>query len=59
MPEKLNFHLTGQDGNAFALLGEFQHQAKKAGWTKEEIHKVFEDAKSGNYDHLLQVLLSV
>ena len=57
--KKLNLNLEGKNGNAFCLLGYFMKEAKKAGWTEEEIKKVVEDAKSGDYDHLLQVLIDV
>lgn len=48
--------LTGQDGNAFFILGLARHAAKKASWTKEQTDAVMEDARSGDYQHLLKVL---
>jgi hypothetical protein len=57
--EKLNLNLEGKDGNAFALLGYFQKEARKANWSQEEIKKVIDKATSGDYDNLLQTLLSV
>ena len=33
-------------------------ETRKQGWTKEEIDMVLEDAKSKDYDHLLQVLMT-
>jgi len=57
--KKLNLELEGQDGNAFSLLGLFRKEAKKAGWTEDEIKKTTEEAMSGDYDHLLQTLMSV
>jgi len=56
--KKLNLNLVGKDGNSFFLMGYFQKEAKKAGWSSEEISKVINDATSGNYDHLLQVLIN-
>lgn len=56
---KLNLELEGRDGNAFALLGYFYKEAKKAKWNEKEIKKVIDEATSGGYDHLLQVLLKV
>lgn len=41
---------------AFALMGAFRAQARKEGWTAEEIKAVLDDAKSGDYNHLLYVL---
>ena len=56
--KKLNLKLEGQDGNAFALMGYFRKEAERAGWAKEEIKKVMDNAKSGDYSHLLQVLMN-
>lgn len=53
----VNLDLAGHDGNAFALMGVFQRQAKRENWTPEEIDAVMEEAKSDNYDHLLQTLI--
>ena len=57
MLKKLNLNL--KDGNAFALLGYFSKEARRAGWTDEEIKKVMDNAKSGDYSHLLQVLMDI
>ncbi len=57
--EKLNLNLVGLNGNAFALLGHFAREAKKAGWDKKEIDKVFDNATSDDYGHLLRTLMSV
>lgn len=54
--KKLKLKLVGLDGNAFCLLGNFQRQARKEKWTEEEIKKVLDEAKSGNYEHLLATL---
>ena len=57
--KKLNLKLVGKDGNAFALMGYFKQEARKKGWTNEEMKKVTDDCMSGDYDHLLQTLMSV
>ena len=56
MNKKIKLELCGLDGNAFALLGAFAHQARREGWTPEEIDAVRQEAKSGNYDHLIATL---
>ena len=56
--KKVNLELVGLDGNAFSLMGAFQKQARREGWTKEEIESVLDDARSSDYNHLLQVLVS-
>ncbi len=54
---KVKLSLAGLDGNAFALLGAFQRAARNQGWPKVEIDKVLTEAKKGDYDHLLHVLM--
>lgn len=56
---KLNLDLVGHDGNAFYLLGLFSREAKKAGWSKEEIKEVVDKATSGDYNNLLVTLMEV
>ena len=54
---KVKLNLVGLNGNAFSLLGVFQQAARCQGWKKEDIDKVINDATSGDYDHLLRVLM--
>jgi hypothetical protein len=56
--KKVKLELAGLNGNAFSLLGTFQRAARQQGWTAEEISKVRDAAMSGDYDHLLQVLIT-
>lgn len=49
--------LVGLNGNAFAVMGAFQQQARREGWTKEEIDLVLNEAKSGDYNHLLVTIM--
>jgi len=49
--------LVGLDGNAFAVLGAFQRAAVRQGWAKEDVRAVLTEAKSGDYDHLLQTIM--
>jgi hypothetical protein len=56
--KKVKLTLVGLDGNAFFLMGAFKSQARKEGWTKEEIDEVIKECTSSDYDHLLQTLLS-
>lgn len=57
--KKVNLNLVGIDSNAFIIMGAFSKQAKKEGWTKEEIDEVMKEAKGGDYDHLLQTFIGV
>ncbi len=57
MDKKITLQLAGLDGNAFFLMGAFSRQARREGWTQKEINTVLDDAKGGDYSHLLQVLI--
>ena len=50
--------LVGLDGNAFVILGAFSRAARKAKWTPEEIKLVTDKAMSGDYDNLLQTIIT-
>ena len=54
--KKVNLELVGLDDNALSLMGAFQKQARREGWTDREIDLVLEEAKSSDYDHLVKVL---
>lgn len=49
--------LSGQDGNAFMILGLCQRAAKDAGLPKEEINVFYEEATSGDHDHLIRIAM--
>jgi len=57
MPKtNIKVKLTGNDGNAFAILGAVNKALKKNG--KEDLAKEFmKEAMSGDYDHLLQTAM--
>ena len=50
--------ITGQDGNAFAVLGRCREAARDAGLSDEEIAAFMDEAMAGDYDHLLQTAMS-
>ena len=50
--------LTEMDGNAFSILGRAQKAARKEGWSKEQIDSFMEDATSGDYDNLIQTVMT-
>lgn len=52
----VNLNLIGVNGNAFMIMGVFQRQAKREGWTQEQIDAVLKEAKSGDYNHLLATI---
>lgn len=53
---KVTMRLVGEDGNSYSILGRFQRAARRAGWTREEIKAVMDEATSGDYDHLLATI---
>lgn len=60
LPNKtVDLELVGLDGNAFALMGAFQRQAKREGWSKDEIQIVMDECQADDYNHLLRTLMQV
>jgi hypothetical protein len=57
MNDKPELKLTGEDGNAFNILGLARRAAKKAGWSQEKLDTFMKEAMAGDYDHLLQVTM--
>lgn len=49
--------LTGENGNAFNVLGKCCLAARKAGWSKERLDAFKAEAMSGDYDNLLRTCL--
>jgi hypothetical protein len=56
MNKKIKLKLVGLDGNAFSVMGAFSRQARKEGWTTEEIDTVLKEAMSSDYRHLLATI---
>jgi hypothetical protein len=52
---KPELQLSGEDGNAFMIIARARSVARKAGWSEEEINQFIEEAKGGDYLHLLDV----
>lgn len=55
--KKVPMRLVGEDGNAFAIIGRFQREARRSGWTSDEIAAVVKEATAGDYDHLLATII--
>ena len=51
-------NLVGLNWNAFCLMGAFQKNARCEGWTQDEIDKVLDECTSGDYNHLIRVLIA-
>ena len=54
--KSVNLNLVGVNENAFMIKEVFQRQAKKEGWTLEEIEQVMDEAKSRDYNYLLATI---
>jgi hypothetical protein len=54
----IQVQLTGEDGNAFAILGRTAAALRHAGVPQEEIDAYFAQATSGDYHHLLQTTMT-
>lgn len=53
MNKKISLKMVGLDGNAFSIMSAFRKQARKEGWTLEEIDLVLKEARSKDYSHLI------
>lgn len=51
---EIEVQLSGQDGNAFAIMGAVSTALRRAGVPKEEIDQYMDESMSGDYDHLLR-----
>lgn len=50
--------LVGEDGNAFMILGRVTRALKSAGVGQAERDEFFNEATSGDYDHLLRTVVA-
>lgn len=54
---KIKVKLVGEDGNAFAIMGNVSKAMRKAGLTQDQIKEYMKEAMSGDYNNLLQVTM--
>ena len=57
MNEKPVLELTGHDGHAVAIMVAARRVARHSKWPEEKIEAMLTEAKSGDYDHLLQTMM--
>lgn len=48
------YDISGSGGNAFAILGTVQSWLRQCGVSRDLIDEFLNEAKSGDYDHLLK-----
>jgi len=53
---EVKVELVGQDGNAFAILGRCQRQARRH-LDKSQLEEFMNEATAGDYDHLLRTCM--
>lgn len=53
----ITVQLVGRDGNAFAILGRMRSALRKNGVEQEVIDAFYQEAMSGDYNHLLNTCM--
>ena len=54
---EIEVQLSGNNGNAFSIIGRMINALRNGGVSKVEIEQFTEEAQSGDYDHLLQTCM--
>jgi hypothetical protein len=55
---EIEVQLTGNDGNAFAIMGAVRTALKRAKVSADEIAEYTKQSTSGDYDNLLRVAMA-
>jgi hypothetical protein len=55
--ENISVELTGEDGNAFAIMAKITRALRKGGASNTDIEKYQAESMSGSYDNLLQTAM--
>jgi len=55
---EIEVQLTGNDGNAYAIMGAVRRALKRAKVSADEIAEYTKQSMSGDYDNLLRVAMS-
>lgn len=50
--------LTGEDGNAFAIIGKMRRELRRAGNSPEAVKRFTQEAQSSDYDHVLATCMA-
>lgn len=54
---EVEVQLTGNDGNAFSIMGAVSKALRRGGATAEEIEQYMTESMSGDYNNLLRVAM--
>ncbi len=55
---QIKVKLIGEDGNAFYILGKVSKALRRAGYDKQFVDDFITQATAGDYDNLLQVVMT-
>jgi len=53
----IEVQLSGEDGNAFFIMGRIRRALRQNGVSNDEIEQYTEESKSGDYDNVLQTAM--
>lgn len=53
----IDVQLTGEDGNAFAVLGAVKRQMRRDPEARDHVDEFMAEAMSGDYSHLLRTAM--
>ena len=54
---EIEVQLTGEDGNAFAVMGAVRKALRRAGVSADEVAEYTKESTSGDYDNMLAVAM--
>ena len=54
---EIEVQLSGEDGNAFAIIGAVAKAMRRAGLSKDAVNEFQQAAMSGDYDNVLQTAM--
>ena len=54
---EVEVQLSGEDGNAFAIMGAVSKALRRAGIEREQVEAFKAEATAGDYDHLIQTAM--
>ena len=54
---EIEVQISGEDGNAYAIMGEVKRAMERAGCSKEDVAEYMSESQSGDYNHLLQTAM--
>lgn len=54
---KVRVRLSGEDGNAFFIVGRVRAALRKAGVDADTVEQFTNEATSGDYDHVIQTAM--